>query len=982
MTATMRLGEMVDLALGTPEVGAVNFNVLHTFLHAVVEHLNLRDVKAEVDATDKELLTKSQLEKAGQAVTDEDKLKDGRDADDGGSSDPIPLPTRSTYHVLEAKVSRLENQIESLNSLPSNQQLMDRSRSSEKVTPVSDMWQQMQMSKRIDANEEGVAKLMSMVDDVLAEVNKLKDDTAQWKQQLDDLKQQLDKVNAESQSFKDRLNAIETSTPNKDRLDELQRQINQLNAKMDGFASADMFDNYVTWPALEDALKGVQPEPVPVADQMVQTSQRASPVLSVTPIAVMKEHADLVDEMSASASVMKTSTSQQTVQTTEQYSQTSRQVSPAPSRPGSSRPGSRAGPSEEIQKILAELGELTGKHSSLDERITALEEKMPQKINREEIERLLANQRIPDDLAAQLLQLKQGLDTLTKNKEKIDEISELLKNQSHSVPVTLEDLEALRQKLASLEADFETQLKSVREKTPVQRSVTVDKSGDGDLVSNIQTALLQLQADIEKVTNSCSQLVDEANAKQRHIDALYTFIDRLQEIKADKEHVTMEIDVKADKRSLEGKVSRQQFEGTVGEISKNVDDLLTRLGGHQDAFDRAIHQIELDIDNKLDRMELDPLKEYLENRIKTASAKMMKSIAPPVDEHDDAAGFRRPVVQKVHCISCDRPVDLAAHGPVPSLPESKPLPGTRSGRPYTTFELEQIRAHQKSGRPGRNMIHFDRSIAEHELARKRKQDLIAYMVHYKDARPDVFPVNQGFPEYLERLVTPRIAGGAHTINMTNSQRKFPANQCYISQNVPEMSEYYVTSRACGGSHTMTFPHRRINRMTHLNQLFQDEEPTTPLVSVTGRIETEIQGADGHIYKGRMESADTPGKLPALPGQQPPKTTMKSARTPRPTSSGRGSRKVVTPAPSTNAAEQPMDQSSSRPTSGRPLSARPASRQGSRPTSGRPSSARPSGQGSPKTPPQETVPSAVEVPQAVVETESDQATAEQARQPTP
>ncbi|XP_070581418.1 glutamine-rich protein 2-like isoform X10 [Ptychodera flava] len=806
MTATMRLGEMVDLALGTPEVGAVNFNVLHTFLHAVVEHLNLRDVKAEVDATDKELLTKSQLEKAGQAVTDEDKLKDGRDADDGGSSDPIPLPTRSTYHVLEAKVSRLENQIESLNSLPSNQQLMDRSRSSEKVTPVSDMWQQMQMSKRIDANEEGVAKLMSMVDDVLAEVNKLKDDTAQWKQQLDDLKQQLDKVNAESQSFKDRLNAIETSTPNKDRLDELQRQINQLNAKMDGFASADMFDNYVTWPALEDALKGVQPEPVPVADQMVQTSQ---------------------------------STSQQTVQTTEQYSQTSRQVSPAPSRPGSSRPGSRAGPSEEIQKILAELGELTGKHSSLDERITALEEKMPQKINREEIERLLANQRIPDDLAAQLLQLKQGLDTLTKNKEK-----------------------------------------------------------DGDLVSNIQTALLQLQADIEKVTNSCSQLVDEANAKQRHIDALYTFIDRLQEIKADKEHVTMEIDVKADKRSLEGKVSRQQFEGTVGEISKNVDDLLTRLGGHQDAFDRAIHQIELDIDNKLDRMELDPLKEYLENRIKTASAKMMKSIAPPVDEHDDAAGFRRPVVQKVHCISCDRPVDLAAHGPVPSLPESKPLPGTRSGRPYTTFELEQIRAHQKS------------------------------------------------------------------------------------QNVPEMSEYYVTSRACGGSHTMTFPHRRINRMTHLNQLFQDEEPTTPLVSVTGRIETEIQGADGHIYKGRMESADTPGKLPALPGQQPPKTTMKSARTPRPTSSGRGSRKVVTPAPSTNAAEQPMDQSSSRPTSGRPLSARPASRQGSRPTSGRPSSARPSGQGSPKTPPQETVPSAVEVPQAVVETESDQATAEQARQPTP
>ena len=33
--------------------------------------------------------------------------------------------------------------------------------------------------------------------------------------------------------------------------------------------------------------------------------------------------------------------------------------------------------------------------------------------------------------------------------------------------------------------------------------------------------------------------------------------------------------------------------------------------------------------------------------------------------------------------------------PLASLPESKGLPGMRTGRPYTTFELEQIRAAQK-----------------------------------------------------------------------------------------------------------------------------------------------------------------------------------------------------------------------------------------------------------------------------------------------
>ncbi|XP_077979957.1 uncharacterized protein LOC144435245 isoform X2 [Glandiceps talaboti] len=772
MTATMRLGEMVDLALGTPEVGAVNFNVLHTFLHAMVEHLNLRDVRAEIDEADKQLLT--QHTKGGiqsDAVTDEDKLK-GED-----SSSPTiisPVPKRSVYHALEAKVSRLENQLDELNALPSNQQLMDRSRSSEKVTPVSDMWQQMQMAKRVDANEEGIAKLMSMVDDMLSEVNSLKDQSADWKKSLKDLKEQMDKLNSQNQSLEDRLKTLETSTPNKDRLDELQRLIDALNGRVDGVATAEMLDGYVTWPALEDALKGIKQEPVQVTDQIVQTSQSV-------------------------------------------------QVTPVPSRPSSSsRPGSRTGPSEEIQRILANLGELADKSDQIGTRVTTLEETMPNKVDRDEIDKLLSNQQIPDDLAAQLELLKVGLEQLSQNKDKDNELMKTLKN-----------------------------------------------------------ALQQLQEDIEKVTNTCTQLVDEANSKQKHIDALYTFVDRLQEIKADKEHVTMEIDVKADKRSLEGKVSRSQFDGTVDELNKNVSEIITKLSGHQDAFDKAMHHIETDIDNKLDRMELEPLKEYLEGRIKAASAKMIK-VHQPIEDTDEAAGFRKPLMQKVHCISCDRPVEIATQGPVPSLPESKPLPGTRSGRPYTTFELEQIRAHQKS------------------------------------------------------------------------------------QNVPEMSEYYVTSRACGGSHTLTFPHRRINRMTHLNQLFSEEEPPTPIVQ--GRIETEIQGADGHIYKGRMENED--GKLPALPGQQQqPRTPSKSSRTPRPTSSGKVQRRVITP-PSDQ-----VDQYIARPGSGRPMSARPASRQGSRPTSGRPSSARPAQQGSPGSPqppqgdaiPQPTT-TTVEVPQAVPDAE--------------
>ena len=48
MTTAVPLPQLLDLALGSPEIGAVNFNVLHTLLHAIIKTLNLSDVKAEI----------------------------------------------------------------------------------------------------------------------------------------------------------------------------------------------------------------------------------------------------------------------------------------------------------------------------------------------------------------------------------------------------------------------------------------------------------------------------------------------------------------------------------------------------------------------------------------------------------------------------------------------------------------------------------------------------------------------------------------------------------------------------------------------------------------------------------------------------------------------------------------------------------------------------------------------------------------------
>jgi len=44
------LSELLDLSLGTPEIGAVNFNILHRLLHAILTRLDISEFRIHVDA--------------------------------------------------------------------------------------------------------------------------------------------------------------------------------------------------------------------------------------------------------------------------------------------------------------------------------------------------------------------------------------------------------------------------------------------------------------------------------------------------------------------------------------------------------------------------------------------------------------------------------------------------------------------------------------------------------------------------------------------------------------------------------------------------------------------------------------------------------------------------------------------------------------------------------------------------------------------
>ena len=71
-SSVWELARLADLAVGTPEVGAVNFNALHALLHALLRRLGLSEEKVEVDVE-----TQAAITNAGLAPPPENSEKDG-----------------------------------------------------------------------------------------------------------------------------------------------------------------------------------------------------------------------------------------------------------------------------------------------------------------------------------------------------------------------------------------------------------------------------------------------------------------------------------------------------------------------------------------------------------------------------------------------------------------------------------------------------------------------------------------------------------------------------------------------------------------------------------------------------------------------------------------------------------------------------------------------------------------------------------------
>ena len=145
MSAGIQLDKLLNIALGTPEVGAVNFNALHGVLSEIIKTLGVGSKLVEVrsfgdpDGSYQSYAGTTSFPAAGKTYNEKIPSIKGLD--------------------LETKVTNLEKKLKVLDEIPNNAEIVQRIRGKDTKTSVGDIWQFININRRLSATEDAIEKV-------------------------------------------------------------------------------------------------------------------------------------------------------------------------------------------------------------------------------------------------------------------------------------------------------------------------------------------------------------------------------------------------------------------------------------------------------------------------------------------------------------------------------------------------------------------------------------------------------------------------------------------------------------------------------------------------------------------------------------------------------------------------------------------------------------------------------------------------------
>ncbi|XP_051801559.1 glutamine-rich protein 2 isoform X1 [Acanthochromis polyacanthus] len=660
MSENISLSELLNVSIRDPRGGTVNFSALHTLLLAMLKHLDLREVN----------------------------IPWMNPPPPGGSPLGVSAPAPEQQRDPEEQQRRPEKLIAvSEQEVPPDTELQERTESPPAPTPAgscSSQPAQWSLKTRIQKCEDGVSQVMKTIEELHDEKNNLKDEIKELRHQ-----QQVLGVQSETAAAVDRCCH---------RLDALEEAVRSLRASIQ--KSPEDLSRFVTWDAIELGL---------LTDRQNLDQELAIP--GVTDGSMVVQPAEdpyrttiIAPPQSSSSSSITRPTEPTTEPATIPEQTLTQQADPQSRGSGGSAAAgssvSAAGGSADSSAAAGQLEASALEKGKVDQsQLTCL------------IERL-TNTGSPEALTHLMQQVNQQralIDSLLSDREKLEELEDMILNlkrpdtEPSSEPDSVDSdrryqelsqqVSFLRRSVQKLEVDLkQLMVKQVQtEEKPADQHL---QDQNVQLLNDVQKSILQLQADCEKLQEITGSLWEDSRQKQNHIEKLFRMTEQLEVKKADKQMV--ETEIKADKCVLDTKVSRLQLDLVREQLTSMFHELLNKVTDQEQDWSKVMERLSTEMERKLNRIELDSVKKQLEDQWKNIQEKLQAQEAP---EHEDAAGIRKQLVDRFHCLSCDRPIVKHFPGPhLVTLPSSPAFPSHKSMRPFTVYAMEQVRQQYRSDR--------------------------------------------------------------------------------------------------------------------------------------------------------------------------------------------------------------------------------------------------------------------------------------------